>query len=88
CFTLMHKAAKKAHHQKIALHHDSHAAAGGAAAANGGGATAMCQQCDEKTATVNCGECGKVFCEECNGLLHKSPKKADHQRVPLTANGK
>jgi hypothetical protein len=42
-----------------------------------------CQQCEEQGAAVKCLECDKVFCGDCNALLHKSAAKREHRRAPL-----
>ena len=73
CWQLLHKAASKADHTKLAV------AAGGAAA----GAAGTCEQCEEQSATVECAECDRSFCSGCDTLLHKSDKKKSHSRKPV-----
>lgn len=75
CFKLLHKSAKKSGHVKEPL-----AAAMGVAPS-----AAKCAQCDEQSSAVHCVECEKNFCPGCDALLHKSAKRADHQRNPLAA---
>ena len=75
CWQLLHKAASKAGHAKLAV------AAGGAAA----GKVGTCEQCEEQSATVDCVECDRAFCAACEDLLHKSVKKKSHTRKPVAA---
>jgi hypothetical protein len=77
CFNLLHKSAKKANHNKVAL----------SAAAVGASGAVQCAQCEEKSAVVQCQDCDKSLCEGCNALLHKSAKKAEHVRVALSSSG-
>eukprot|EP01006_Ploeotia_vitrea_P037464 TRINITY_DN66130_c1_g7_i1.p1 TRINITY_DN66130_c1_g7~~TRINITY_DN66130_c1_g7_i1.p1 ORF type:complete len:1115 (-),score=699.87 TRINITY_DN66130_c1_g7_i1:56-3073(-) len=79
CFDLLHRSKKKAGHATQPL--DAGAAAGGAPAPTGG--APMCEQCEEQQATLHCVDCGLMFCPDCNDLLHKSKKKAAHQRNPI-----
>ena len=72
CWQLLHKAASKADHAKMA--------AGGAAA----GAAGTCEQCEEQSATVECAECDRMFCAGCDTMLHKSDKKKAHTRKPVS----
>eukprot|EP00455_Lapot_gusevi_P040206 TRINITY_DN453_c0_g1_i7.p1 TRINITY_DN453_c0_g1~~TRINITY_DN453_c0_g1_i7.p1 ORF type:complete len:810 (-),score=347.53 TRINITY_DN453_c0_g1_i7:108-2510(-) len=71
CFALLHKAAAKRAHRTVSL--STPTPAGGPA----------CQECDEKSAVVQCQQCQQIFCGDCNELLHKAAKKATHVRVPL-----
>lgn len=75
CFDLLHKSPKKAGHTKKPL-------------AAQDGAAGKCAQCEEEAPTVECVECEKPLCDGCNALLHKSAKKADHQRKPLGGGSK
>jgi len=47
---------------------------------------ATCEDCEEDAATVSCLDCKQSFCADCNELLHKSPKKRKHTRVPATSS--
>jgi hypothetical protein len=76
CFGLLHKSAKKAGHTRIQLDEHGEAVAPAVHAGN-------CVQCDENAAVVQCVDCDKKLCDGCNGLLHKSAKKAEHNRQPL-----
>lgn len=63
------------------------AAAASAPAAAAAAATVMCGQCSEKIATLDCKDCDVKFCDGCYALLHKSAKKAGHNKVALSVPG-
>ena len=83
CFKLLHKSAKKSGHVKVALAVPVSASASSAAGASA--AVSKCAQCDEQPSVVHCVECEKNFCGACNDLLHKSAKRASHQRNALAS---
>ena len=80
CNALLHKSDKKKGHVRKAV--------GASPAPGGSGAYAeakQCEQCEEQPAVVQCGDCAAVYCDGCNALLHKAPKKKDHKRTPVIA---
>jgi hypothetical protein len=80
CNELLHKSAKKKEHNRRPL---AGAAPVAAAAAPATPAAGKCQQCDENAAKLHCANCNLNLCDNCNGVLHRSAKKADHARTPL-----
>jgi pSer/pThr/pTyr-binding forkhead associated (FHA) protein len=77
CNALLHKSARKAQHAREAI-------GGTFAPSDADNATTyMCEQCEEAGATVKCHDCDRSFCDGCNALLHKSARKAQHERIAL-----
>lgn len=82
CNELLHKSAKKKEHNRRPL--DGAAATPATAPAAAAGAAGIkCQQCDENPAKLKCENCNLSLCDNCNGVLHRSAKKADHVRTPI-----
>ena len=77
CNALLHKSAKRQTHTR----HSLTFAATPAPTRNTDAPT--CSQCEEQPAVLLCTECERIFCADCNALLHKSAKKRYHSRAPL-----
>ncbi|EEY59831.1 mitogen-activated protein kinase kinase, putative [Phytophthora infestans T30-4] len=43
-----------------------------------------CDECEQRTAQVNCDECGLVYCSQCDVHRHRKGKLQLHQRVQIT----
>jgi hypothetical protein len=78
CFALLHKSKGKAGHSRMAVEQAMQPPRPQPTATQ-----PPCQQCEEQGAAVKCLECDKVFCGDCNALLHKSAAKREHRRAPL-----
>lgn len=91
CFPVLHKAARRRDHSAlpldIAIESLSTASGAASGSASGGkaGGSVLCSKCGENAATVQCGECGPgtVYCDNCNGMMHKAPSRRDHARTLL-----
>jgi hypothetical protein len=53
-----------------------------AAAAAGGVTNVLLCECED-VATVNCTDCDKVFCDECNACTHRKGARKEHARMPI-----
>ncbi|KAF1793271.1 Sterile alpha motif/pointed domain [Phytophthora cactorum] len=43
-----------------------------------------CDECEQRTAQVNCDDCGLVYCSQCDVHRHRKGKLQLHQRVQIT----
>ena len=43
----------------------------------------VCENCEERPATVHCANCDAVMCDDCNAQEHASKFSRKHQRTPL-----
>jgi hypothetical protein len=78
CNAMMHKAASRREHTRAPL-----ALASAPAAPAAAGGAGICSLCKDSVATVNCGECNAIYCDNCAALRHKAPSRRDHIRTPL-----
>ncbi|KAG6970808.1 hypothetical protein JG688_00004685 [Phytophthora aleatoria] len=45
-----------------------------------------CDECEQRTAQVNCDDCGLVYCSQCDVHRHRKGKLQLHKRVQITRN--
>eukprot|EP00824_Muranothrix_gubernata_P001220 TRINITY_DN11430_c0_g1_i1.p1 TRINITY_DN11430_c0_g1~~TRINITY_DN11430_c0_g1_i1.p1 ORF type:complete len:728 (+),score=145.69 TRINITY_DN11430_c0_g1_i1:35-2185(+) len=50
------------------------------------GSDVCCEECEERRAVVECGECGLRYCHGCSERIHKKGRRKEHRVVAIGTN--